>query len=779
MEPHPLLIAILAGVGFLVAYNTYGRWLGKKIFRLSAEAVVPSRALQDDNDYVPTPKSVVFGHHFTSIAGTGPIVGPAIAVMWGWLPALIWVVLGSIFIGAVHDFGSLVVSLRNQGKSVGDVAGVVINKRVRILFLSILFVCLLIVCAIFGLVIAAVFRQYPAAIFPCTIQIPIAVAIGVWLHRRGVNLVVPSIIALVIMYATTFYGDVGWLHTFNMALAAWPTWVWVAALLAYGFVASVLPVWALLQPRDYINSLQLLSALGLIVVGIIVASIAGGAPTVEGAERPALAMVAPAVNLHPAGAPPIWPFLFITIACGAVSGFHCLVSSGTSSKQLACEPDARFVGYGAMLTEGFLAVLVILACGAGLGLGVTVVASQSATFPGPDGGTGGVTARRGAVGYHIVRPHETAGSLHGFVMPGLDGAASVGEPFDMSAGWGTGVRGGVSVERLRDEYGVLLDEEGAIVAVGSTAYLTRYKSWTSADGLGAKVGAFVDGAGNFVASTGLPRPWAIALMAVLVASFAGTTLDTAIRLQRYVVQELLGTLLPPRAAGAFVGETGLTPEASLAAHPSTGGAAGSQYQRLPASGLDSEAEGGQRLEASATGAARQASQGTADELCYQPIIPGRPSLLSMATNAYFATAVAVATAAVLAAIPASGEWSFANAGTGGLILWPLFGASNQLLAGLAFAVILFYLRRRRIVTWFMIPPMLFMLIVPAWAMLAELPNWWSQQRYVISALAVICLALETWMAIEAALLYGKIKGVPEGTTLGRGFDVLTPAPPAA
>ncbi|HMP83848.1 MAG TPA: carbon starvation CstA family protein, partial [Verrucomicrobiota bacterium] len=167
-----LLIAILTGLGFVVAYHTYGRWLGHKIFSLSAKAVCPSMRLKDGVDYVPTPKSVVFGHHFTSIAGTGPIVGPAIAIMWGWLPALLWVVFGSIFIGAVHDLGALVVSLRNNGQTVGDIAGRVMNRRVRVLFLLVLVMALTVVLAIFGLVIASVFRLYPAAIFPCTIQIP-------------------------------------------------------------------------------------------------------------------------------------------------------------------------------------------------------------------------------------------------------------------------------------------------------------------------------------------------------------------------------------------------------------------------------------------------------------------------------------------------------------------------------------------------------------------------------------------------------------------------------
>jgi len=365
-----LLIAVAVGVAYLVAYFTYGRWLGRKVFNLAAHVVCPSVRLRDDDDYVPTDKSVVFGHHFTSIAGTGPIVGPAIAVMWGWLPALLWVVLGSIFIGAVHDFGALVVSLRNHGQTVGEISGRLLNHRVRLLFLFVLFLALTIVLAIFGLVIAKVFQQYPASIFPCLVQIPIAVGIGVYLHRKGVGLLIPSIIALVVMYVTVVFGDWGFLHTFNTYCASLSTITWVALLLIYSYVASVLPVWSLLQPRDYINSLQLVSALGLIVVGLCVAAFIGGAPPVEGATRQPLTMAAPMIQWHPKDAPLIFPFLFITVACGAISGFHCLVSSGTSSKQLKNEKDAQFVGYGSMLTEGFLATLVILACAAGIGLGV-------------------------------------------------------------------------------------------------------------------------------------------------------------------------------------------------------------------------------------------------------------------------------------------------------------------------------------------------------------------------------------------------------------------------
>ena len=609
-----LLIALLSGFGFLVAYHTYGRWLGSKIFRLSANAICPSERLKDGIDYVPTNKSVVFGHHFTSIAGTGPIVGPAIAIMWGWVPALLWVVLGSIFIGAVHDFGALVVSLRNNGQTVGDIAGRVLNKRVRLLFLLTLFMALTVVLAIFGLVIAAVFKQYPAAIFPCIVQIPIAVVIGVLLHRKRIALLLPSIIALVIMYITVFCGDFGLLKSFNASLAGWPIWTWVIVLLGYSYVASVLPVWTLLQPRDYINSLQLISALALIMFGLFTAAFSGYTP--EGATSPQiLEFVAPAFQMNPEGAPMIFPFLFITIACGAISGFHCLVSSGTSSKQLKSEPDARFVGYGGMLTEGFLATIVIIACGAGLGLG--------------------------------------------------------------------------------------LMKEGVLLT-GEEAWQAQYSSWTAAGSLSSKVGAFVNGAANLLQSIGLPPNISIALMGVLVASFAGTTLDTACRLQRYVVQELASTI------GGKVGEKNKN----------------------------------------------------------QPMVP-----FALLQNKHGATIFAIVIATGMAAIPPGGaDWSWTNAGKGGLILWPLFGATNQLLAGLSFLVITFYLWRRGRAVWFLVIPMIFMLIMPIWAMTYQLffaPGWLIAEKpnMLLGSIGLATIGLEIWMIIEAIKLFPKAKGILEENAL--------------
>jgi len=605
-----LAIAIGAFLLYILAYNTYGRWLGNKVFQLSSKNLVPSRELEDGQDYVPTKKGIVFGHHFTSIAGTGPIVGPAVAVMWGWMPALIWVLVGSIFIGAVHDFGALVVSMRNNGQTVGDIAGRVLSSRVRILFLLILVMALTIVLAIFGLVIAVVFRMFPEAIIPCLIQIPLAFAIGLFVHRKGANILIPSLIALVVMYFSVVFGDIGVLSTINQWFAAFPVMTWVSVLLVYSYIASVLPVWSLLQPRDYINSLQLISALGLVLVGVVVAGVAGGA-AVDGV-RPALEIVAPAIESEAVekGLPLMFPFLFVTIACGAVSGFHCLVSSGTSSKQLECETDARFVGYGSMLTEGFLAVLVILACVAGLGLG--------------------------------------------------------------------------------------LQKDGQTL-LGSAAWNAQYVDFASSKSLGAKVGAFVTGASNFLKSLGLSDGFSKALMGVFVASFAATTLDTACRLQRYVVQELFGSIIDIKNRKRSLEE--------------------------------------------------------------KKVLRQR----SVFTNKHFVTIFAIAAAWWMASLPAVPGASnlFGKPGSGGMILWPLFGAINQLLAGLAFIVVVFWMRRKGMKTWFVLIPAVFMLVFPAWAMSYQIfsaKGWLFGEKpnILLGSIGIATLVLEVWMLIEAFVGWGKI-----------------------
>ena len=603
-----LLVAVVSFVGFIVAYHTYGRWLARKIFQIDDDALVPAKELQDDADFVPTPRHVLAGHHFTSIAGTGPIVGPAIAVFWGWLPALLWVVFGSIFVGAVHDFGALFVSLRNRGQTIGEVAGRLINPRARILFLLILFFALTIVLAIFGLVIAVIFAVYPQSVLSVWIAMPLAVGVGFYTHRKTGGLLGPSLGALAVLYGCVYLG----VYHFQFQLPEWslilgsPVVTWTVILMVYCFVASVLPVWIMLQPRDYINSHQLVVALVLLVAGLAVAGLTGKADLQ--ASTPAVV----AAEHIPSDAPPIMPFLFITIACGACSGFHCLVSSGTSSKQISSESDAQYVAYGSMLMEGALAVLVILACCAGVGMGVK----------------------------------------------GADGATLTG--FDA---W-------------RTKYAIAADGAG----------------WGSM-GLPQKVGAFVDGGANFVAALGVDHALAVGIIAVLVACFAATTLDTATRLQRYVIQEL-----------------------------------GTSFRMAPLA------------------------------------------------NKYGATLLAVALGFLVAIIPnAKGEY-----GKGGLHLWPLFGATNQLLAGLAFMVIIFFLIRRGRRVAFAAVPALMMTIIPACALLWQMfhanggwlnPKEGHDPNYLLTGFGIAILGLQIWMMIESLILIPKVKGVLE--------EALPPLPRSA
>lgn len=436
-----VILIVVCFFTFFLAYKFYGTFLSKKIFELNDARKTPSQEFEDGIDYVPTRKQIIFGHHFASIAGTGPIVGPAIGIIWGWIPAVIWIVLGTITIGAVHDFGSLVLSIRNEGKSISEITGKYINKRTQKAFFSIVFLELLIVIAIFGLVMAIIFSMFPESVFPVWFQIPIAVWLGWLIYKRNGNLTLFSIIAVVIMYLTIVIGTK--LPLTLPGIGNIPaTGLWTIILLVYAYIASMLPVTTLLQPRDYINAHQLIVALFLLFVGIFTSAFRG----VD------FHIVAPAINFSPKGAPPLIPFIFITIACGAISGFHSLVSSGTSAKQLMKEKDGQLIGYGAMVMEGVLAMLVLVAVAAGIG-----IAYQNA-----------------------------------------DGAVLSGIP----------------------------------------AWTAHYSSWAAAEGLGSKISAFVIGAANMINSSGIPKSVAIAIMGVFVVSFAGTTLDTATRIQRYVLSEL-------------------------------------------------------------------------------------------------------------------------------------------------------------------------------------------------------------------------------------------------
>lgn len=567
-----VLIMVVAFIGYLLAYKLYGKFIGQKIFALSDDRPTPAVELEDGQDYVPTRKGIIFGHHFTSIAGTGPIVGPAIGIIWGWVPALIWVLVGTVVMGAVHDFGSLVISMRNQGKSISEVTAKYANRRTRTIFFLIVLLELWIVIAVFGLVIAIIFSLYPQSVFPVWMEIPIAITLGWAIYKKGMSVNIATLLAVVTMYVTVVIGH--FMPLSMPTIAGIPaTGVWSMILLLYAFIASTLPVTTLLQPRDYINAWQLLVAMALLILGVLAAGLFGG-----------LKLVAPAVQMTPEGAPPMWPFLFITIACGAISGFHSLVSSGTSAKQLGKERDAVAVGYGSMISEGFLASLVIVAVSAGIGMAYTTA----------------------------------------------DGAS----------------------------------------LSGVAAWSHHYASWAAAAGLGSKIAAFVVGAANMIGTVGVPTSLGIVIMGVFVASFAGTTLDTATRLQRYVVQELSSDVK-----------------------------------------------------------------------------------VKLFQNKYWATGLAVVSAGILA---------FANgaSGKGALTLWPLFGATNQTLAGLALVTITLYLRKMGGKKWlFTGIPALFMIVMTIWALIENQLNFIASGNTLLIVVNLLVILIAVWVVVEGLMAFIKNRDI--------------------
>lgn len=332
-------LLVISGIILLTAYFTYGKFVYKK-FKLSDERPSPAHTYQDGIDYVPSKPIVVLGHHFASIAGAGPIVGPIIAVTFGWIPAVIWILIGGIFFGAVHDLGSLAASLRNQGKSIGVIIQNNIGKKGKQLFILFSFSTLILIIGVFADIIAKTFVNNPGVASASILFIFLAVTFG-WVNTLVGDskkaFIILSIIGVLLMY---YFVYLGMQLPFELG---YQTWVYV--LLAYAFVASVAPVSMLLQPRDYLNSFLLYGLILAAVVGVFIAN-------------PEITM-SPEVHISADNLGYLFPVLFVTIACGAISGFHSLVASGTTSKQLDKESDAKIVGFGGMLIESFLAIISV------------------------------------------------------------------------------------------------------------------------------------------------------------------------------------------------------------------------------------------------------------------------------------------------------------------------------------------------------------------------------------------------------------------------------------
>jgi|TARA_B100000959_G_scaffold266633_1_gene309269 carbon starvation protein len=557
------LLAVIGLSTFYLGYRFYSGWISNKIYETDPDLKVPAHELRDDVDFVPTNKHILFGHHFTSIAGAAPIVGPCVAAYWGWLPACLWIILGTVFMGAVHDFGALVVSVREKGRSIADVSSKIMSDNARIMFLLFVLMLVWLVLAVFAMVIADLFVVVPSAVLPINIEILLAIGVGWLIYKKGVDALIPSLVALLLLYFFIWVGTKTPLSFESLGMSrAEASTTWVVLLFTYSAIASLLPVWFLLQPRDYINSHQLLVGLGLLYAGIFYAR-----PLIE----------APAVRLavdH--GAPSMIPLLFVTIACGAISGFHGLVASGTTSKQVNRVNDIRLIGYGGMLGEGTLALASMIAAVAGISL------VAACTLP------------------------------------------SQGQ-----------------VENL--------------------SWAVYYDSWAHASG--NKASAFVLGGGALIQELGVPAELAKTLMAVLVISFAATTLDTATRIQRFVLSEL-----------------------------------------------------------------------------------GSAVNIKLLTNRYVATAVAVLPALALTL------WNVNDPSTGaarqaGWVLWPIFGASNQMLAGLTLMVVTLYFWQLKRPILPVLIPMIFVMTATLVSIVIKTTEFFAN-NWLLFGLNLFLIVLFVWMIYE-------------------------------
>lgn len=371
------IVAIILTL-FTIGYIGYSRYLARFV-GLDDERETPAHKYQDGQEYVPAAKPVLLGHHYSSISGGAPVVGPiTAAVAWGWLPAVLWVAIGNPLMGAVHDFMSLSSSIRHDGRSIGSIIGEYVGEQGKNMFLWFAFLVIILVVAVFALLVGIVFDAYPEAATASLLYIALALVFGVYLYQLGLPFIPGTVVFVAGVIASVWIGIQYPLALYApgaetapaetlVLLGGDPTFLpgsgiyganvaaWTVTILGYAFVASVLPVWVLLQPRDYLSSFLLYLGVGgallAVIVGVVLGSasqpleVAPSIPAYSGFWSPALG--------------PLFPILFITIACGTISGFHSLVSSGTTAKQLNKESDARLIGYGGMLAEGLLAAVAL------------------------------------------------------------------------------------------------------------------------------------------------------------------------------------------------------------------------------------------------------------------------------------------------------------------------------------------------------------------------------------------------------------------------------------
>ena len=351
------LVLLIIGIAVLVCgYVFYGRWLCKQWGVGEGNLETPAHTMEDGVDYVPAKAPILMGHHFSSIAGAGPITGPinAAAAGFGWLACTLWILIGGIFFGGVHDFGALFASVRHGGKSIGEIISANMSVRAKRLFVIFSYLTLILVVAAFASIVAGTFKAtYDASgavdvaastanaqvAMVSLLFIVIAIIFGFCVYRKGAPISIASVVGVVAIAAIIFIG----LH-FHPIYLSYNAWMWICG--AYILVASVTPVWILLQPRDYLSSFLLYAMMALAIIAIVM-----GRPSLE---------TLPLLNAE-GNTTPVFPVLFTTIACGAISGFHSLVGSGTTSKQLDKETDAKPIAYGGMLFECALAIMTLCA----------------------------------------------------------------------------------------------------------------------------------------------------------------------------------------------------------------------------------------------------------------------------------------------------------------------------------------------------------------------------------------------------------------------------------